>query len=214
MNNLIEQLNNLMTLPLYKNMTHITLTPNDLQPTMKIEYYRDTSINENFVPKEDMTKYYTKTETNAQIQIGNASIQQSVSELSSTVNGNTGAITRISNQVQNIQTSTSQQINIINEQLVNGVEKVKTRTGFTFDDEGMSITKGEQFKNLNTDRNVQIISNGKEISFMGYDDNLKKTVARVPELESERATIGVHRTEVLIRNGKKRTAGFYVGGGN
>ena len=211
---LIGQLDRLMTLPLYKNMTHITLTPNNLQPTMKIEYYRDTSLNNSYVPKTEMNKYYTKTETIAQIQIGNSSIQQSVAEMQTTLDSTNNSINTISNQVQTLQTSTSQQINVINEQLENGVSKVKTTTGFTFDEQGLGITKGEEFKNLMTDRNQVITSGGKEQLFIGYDDNEKRTVARIPTLESQQATIGVHRTEVITRKKKKRTAGFYVGGGN
>lgn len=211
---LLEQLNNLMTLPLYKNLTHITLTPNDLQPTMKIEYFRDTSINENFVSKEDMTKYYTRKETDAQILINSSSIQQSVSELQETTNGNTGAITTLSNQVNTLQTSTSLQINAINEQLEDGVSKVKTTTGYTLDGNGLSITKGQGFSSLTTDRYQKIEYNNKELSFMGYDDTLNKPISRIEELEARKITTGVHRTETIQEDGEKWTAQYYVGGGN
>jgi len=211
---LLEQLNNLMTLPLYKNLTHITLTPNDLQPLLEIEYYRDTTLNNTFVPRSEMSNYYTKTETISQIQISNSGIQQNVAEMQTTLDSNGNAINTISNQVQTLQSSTSQQINIINEQLENGVTKVKTTTGYTFDEQGLGISKGEDFKNLITDRNQVITSGGKEQLFIGYDDVEKRTVARIPTLESQQATIGVHRTEIITKNGKKRTAGFYVGGGN
>ena len=211
---LLEQLNNLMTLPLYKNLTHITLTPNDLQPTMKIEYFRDTSINENFVSKEDMTKYYTKKETDAQILINSSSIQQSVSEVQETTNSNTGAITTLSNQVNTLQSSTNLRIDAINEQLEDGVSKVKTTTGYTFDSNGLSITKGQGFSSLTTDRYQKIEYNNKELSFMGFDDTLNKPISRIEELEARKITTGVHRTEKIQESGEYWTAQYYVGGGN
>lgn len=211
---LLEQLNNLMTLPLYKNMTHITLTPNDLQPTMKIEYYRDTSINENFVPKEDMTKYYTKVETNAQIQISSSDIMSEVSRVEDKTDKNNEYTSQVERRVTTLQSENQYVIGVLQKIDENGVEKVKTETGFTFDANGLDITKGEGFHSQITDRTLEVNSNNKELIFLGYDNDLKKTVARMDWIESEHATIGVHRTETITKNGQKRTAGFYVGGGN
>ena len=70
------------------------------------------------------------------------------------------------------------------------------------------------FKNLMTDRNQQISSHGKEVMFMGYDDEQQRNVARIDDIESKRATIGVHRCETTGTGSNKRTAWFYVGGGN
>ena len=210
---LLEQLNNLMTLPLYKNMTHITLTPNDLQPTMKIEYYRDTSINENFVPKEDMTKYYTKTETNAQIQISSSDIMSEVSRVEEKTDANNKYTGRVETSVTNLQTDTRTLLTFKQNVEQNGVETLKN-TLIQADINGLSITKGESFNTQITDRTLEVNSNNKELIFLGYDNDLKKTVARMDWIESEHATIGVHRTETITKNGQKRTAGFYVGGGN
>lgn len=211
---LLEQLNRLMTLPLYKNMTHITLTPNDLQPTMKIEYYRDTDLNNSFVPKSEMSKYYTKTETIAQIQIGNSSIQQNVAEIQTTLDSNGEAINTISNQVQTLQSSTSLQINAINSQLENGVEKL-TNSLVKIDANGINTSKtGETFNTQITNKTFEVKDGTRELAFIGYDNDQKRTVARMDDLESKRATIGVHRAETITKNGKKRTAWFYVGGGN
>ena len=211
---LLEQLNRLMTLPLYKNMTHITLTPNDLQPTMKIEYYRDTSLNNTFVPKTEMDKYYTKTETIAQIQIGNSSIQQNVAEIQTTLDSNGEAINTISNQVQTLQSSTSLQISAINSQLENGVEKL-TNSLVKIDANGINTSKtGETFNTQITNKTFEVKDGTRELAFIGYDNDQKRTVARMDDLESKRATIGVHRAETITKSGKKRTAWFYVGGGN
>ena len=210
---LLEQLNNLMTLPLYKNMTHITLTPNDLQPTMKIEYYRDTSINENFVPKEDMTKYYTKTETDAQIQITSGSIMSEVSRVENKTDANNEYTSRVETSVTNLQTDTRTLLTFKQNVEQNGVETLKN-TLIQADINGLSITKGESFNTQITDRTLEVNSNNKELIFLGYDNDLKKTVARMDWIESEHATIGVHRTETITKNGQKRTAGFYIGGGN
>ena len=211
---LVGQLDSLMSNSLLKGLNHITNETFNLYPNLFIEYFRDTSLNENFVSKEDMTKYYTKTETDAQILINSSSIQQSVSELSNTTNNNTSAIDTISNQVNTLQSSTSFQINAINEQLENGVPKVKTTTGYTFDNNGLSITKGQGFSSLTTDRYQKIEYNGKELSFMGYDDTLNKPISRIEELEARKITTGVHRTETIQEDSEYWTAQYYVGGGN
>ena len=211
---LVEQLDNLMSNPLLKGLNHITNDTFNLYPNLFIEYFRDTSLNENFVSKEDMTKYYTKTETNAQILINSSSIQQSVSEVQETTNSNTGAITTLSNQVNTLQSSTNLRIDAINEQLEDGVSKVKTTTGYTFDSNGLSITKGQGFSSLTTDRYQKIEYNNKELSFMGFDDTLNKPISRIEELEARKITTGVHRTEKIQESGEYWTAQYYVGGGN
>jgi len=126
----------------------------------------------------------------------------------------TNTTNNITNQLTALATSTSLQINALNEQLIDGVTKVKTTTGYTFDSEGLGISKGEDFKNLITDRNQQISSGGKEILFMGYDDDLKKTVARISELETIRLTNAYHRTEKITEDGEKWSADYYIGGDN
>jgi uncharacterized phage infection (PIP) family protein YhgE len=161
-----------------------------------------------------MDKYYTKTETIAQIQIGNSSIQQNVAEIQTTLDSNGEAINTISNQVQTLQSSTSLQISAINSQLENGVEKL-TNSLVKIDANGINTSKtGETFNTQITNKSFEVKDSNKELVYLGYDNDLKKTVARMDWLESEHATIGTHRVETITKNGKKRTAWFYVGGGN
>lgn len=211
---LLEQLDNLMAIPLIKDLTHIIITPNDLTPTLDIEYLRNTSINENFVRQPQLESYYTKVETDAQIEISSNQIQSTVSELQTQVDSNGNAISSVSNQVQNLQTSTSTQINTINQTLENGVSKL-TNSLVTIDINGINTSKADEtFNTQITNKTFEVRDGETPLVFVGYDTDEQRTVARIDTLESKRATIGVHRTEVITRNGVKRTAGFYVGGGN
>ena len=51
---LIEQLNKLMTQPLFENINHITDETFNLSPDLYVKYYRNTAINQNFASKDDL----------------------------------------------------------------------------------------------------------------------------------------------------------------
>ena len=210
---LVGQLNALMSNPLLKGLNHITNDTANLYPNLFIEYFRDTNLNANFVSKDDMTKYYTKIETDAKLTITSGSIMSEVSRVESKTDANNEYTSRVETSVTNLQTDTTSLLTFKQDVEQNGVQTLKN-TLIQADINGLSITKGENFKNIMTDRNQKIESNGKEIMFMGYDESQNRNVARIDDIESKRATIGVHRCETLTRNNKKRTAWFYVGGGN
>lgn len=212
MNNLIEQLDNLMTIPLIKDLTHIIITPNDLTPTLDIEYLRNTSINENFVRQPQLESYYTKVETDAQIEISSNQIQSTVSELQTQVDSNGDTISSVSNQVQNLQTSTSTQINTINQTLENGVSKL-TNSLVTIDINGINTSKADEtFNTQITNKTFEVRDGTSPLVFVGYKVDEQRTVAQIPELEARQITAGVHRTEIIEEDNELWTADYYVGG--
>ena len=86
-----------------------------------------------------------------------------------------------------MQTSTSDSIKIINETLENGVTKVRTEKGFTFDNNGMSIDDTNSPTKSVTDTNgVQVIdksgNSDNELLFAGYDEKLLKSIVRVANM--------------------------------
>lgn len=79
------------------------------------------------------------------------------SQLVSVVNSAVDVANNANSRVEQIQSATQTQINIINEQLENGVTKVKTSTGYTFDENGLNISKdGEEMQNLLTNKGMYV----------------------------------------------------------
>lgn len=148
----------------------------------------------------------------AQVIMTTSSIQNTVKDTMSNINNVTNSVEQLTNQMKTNQTSTNLQISAIQSTIENGVENVKNNTvdinssGATFGQEGSPFMANINFQNLN------IKQNDEEISFFGYDPNLKKTVARIPSLETEKMSAGVHRQEKFTRDGEERTGLFFIGG--
>lgn len=148
----------------------------------------------------------------AQVIMTTSSIQNTVKDTMSNINNVTNSVEQLTNQMKTNQTSTNLQISAIQSTIENGVENVKNNTvdinssGATFGQDGSPFKANINFQNLN------IKQNDEEISFFGYDPNLKKTVARIPSLETEKMSAGVHRQEKFTRDGEERTGLFFIGG--
>lgn len=148
----------------------------------------------------------------AQVIMTTSSIQNTVKDTMSNINNVTNSVEQLTNQMKTNQTSTNLQISAIQSTIENGVKNVKNNTvdinssGATFGQDGSPFKANINFQNLN------IKQNDEEISFFGYDPNLKKTVARIPSLETEKMSAGVHRQEKFTRDGEERTGLFFIGG--
>ena len=209
---LINQLENLMSTSLFRGINHITVDTFDLQPTLEIEYKRDTDVNYNFSNRSDLNNYYTKIETNAQIQVASGNIMTEVEEVRTAVDENSGSISSLSNQVNTLQTSTDYLINVTNEINENGVTKVKTTTNYTFNADGLNIQKSGSSINSKIDNNGFEIKDGSNtILFAGYNTTTQKTEVTSKEMIAEKITAGKHRCEVYPLNNEDKTAWFYVG---
>jgi len=93
-----------------------------------------------------------------------------------------------------------------------GVTKVSNSL-VTIDVKGIKTEKdGETFSTQITNKSFEVYDGDTELSFMGYDGQLGKTIARIKELETEKITMGYHRAEPM--ESENRTGWFYVGGGN
>ena len=83
------------------------------------------------------------------------------------------------NSVEQKITSNEASINVVNEIIENGITKVKTTQGYTFDDDGLSIdntnskTKGMDI----TDK-----STGESVLFAGYDETSQETIVKTKNL--------------------------------
>lgn len=77
-------------------------------------------------------------------------------QLVTTVNGVVDTSNNTVKRLEEVKTSTEQQINIINETFENGVPKVKTTSG-TFDENGLNVSKsGEEMQSLVTNEGVYV----------------------------------------------------------
>lgn len=129
-----------------------------------------------------LTKYVTTEKFDSTIELTSESILQSVSEdiettttnitnnidtsitdlnnqINETLNNyaTTTTVTNIKNSIENEITSTQQSINVINQVLEDGVTKVDTKTGFTFDQTGLTIAKTNADTKTNINENGMII---------------------------------------------------------
>ena len=148
----------------------------------------------------------------SQLEINNTSIVEQVSNINNAVDEITGQVSEIENTVQETITSSNAQFEVINKTLSDGVEKLKNNL-VTIDINGINVsTNIDNFKALLSNKSVLISDSGKEIAFFGYDDILKKTIARIKELETEKITAGYHRCEGFQDGLEKRTGWFWVGG--
>lgn len=208
---LINQLNTLMQTSILSGINHITIDTNNLKPTLKIEYARNTDINKNFVNRNDLNNYYTIVETNAQIQISNSQIQQSVSEIRDTLNEDGESISSLSNQVNTVQTSTDILLNFKSEIDKNGVDKVTTETNYTFNKDGLNIAKSGSNISSKIDNNAFEIKDGNTtILFAGYNTKTNKTEVKSVEMIADRITAGNHRCETFTDGGETKTGWFYI----
>lgn len=118
------------------------------------------------------------------------------------------SVLTVSNSVTNIQTSLNQQIEITKDIQVNGVSKVKTTTGFTFDEDGLTIEK------TNADTKTNIDEDGMVVYSTTGSANTEMLVVDSQGVEAENVTV---RTFLVVGNNSRfqdyetGTGCFYVG---
>lgn len=183
-----------------------------LDSDMYCKYALKSNFKDVYQTKDGMKEYLTKTDTISEIKVATDNISSSVGELTTVVNGNGENISSIQNQVNNLQTSTKQQINVINTTLENGVEKV-TNSLVKIDINGINVSRNNETMNTQITNKAFISKDGnKELAFFGYDETEQKTIARIRELETEVASFGCHRVEKYTESGANRTGFFWFGG--
>ena len=127
----------------FKGVNHISTT-DELEPTLNIEYVRDTTLS-NYVEGQ-INKVMTIEERHySELVIEDNSIKESVESVNSSLNGLNTTI----NRVEEITTDNSQVINVIStniDKTSGEVREVTTTTGFTFNADGMTIDDGSGFK--------------------------------------------------------------------
>ena len=104
---------------------------------------------------------------------------------------------------------TSEDVKIeIQNQLINGTNKVSTTTGYTFDEDGLNISKSD------SEMKTQITEDGMKI--YKNDDIMLTANNQGVDAKNLHATTyliigGNSRMEDFVENGSKRTAVFWIG---
>lgn len=172
--NLIMSLNNILdNAMLYKTTMVITDTANESgdPAQIKINYLTDTVFNAIYatrsdinVTKHSITSSVSETVTavveNVDTRVTDVAntLEQSTKDLSGKINNindslgeyaKQSSLVTVTNSVQEIQTALNEQILVTQQIKEDGVEKVTTTTGFTFDQAGLTIDKsGSDTKTL------------------------------------------------------------------
>lgn len=166
-------------------------------------------IESEFSSIESETK--TLNETVTSLQLGADSISASVKSLEETMtrtsDGLANDISIIQEQVNLAMTSEDVKIEIQN-QLINGTNKVSTTTGYTFDEDGLNISKSD------SEMKTQITEDGMKI--YKNDDIMLTANNQGVDAKNLHATTyliigGNSRMEDFVENGNKRTAVFWIG---
>ncbi len=153
----------------------------------------------------------TLNETVTSLQLGADSINASVKSLEETMtrtsDGLANDISIIQEQVNLAMTSEDVKIEIQN-QLINGTNKVSTTTGYTFDENGLNISKTD------SEMKTQITEDGMKI--YKNDDIMLTANNQGVDAKNLHATTyliigGNSRMEDFTENGSKRTAVFWIG---
>ena len=166
-------------------------------------------IESEFSSIESETK--TLNETVTSLQLGADSISASVKSLEETMtrtsDGLANDISIIQEQVNLAMTSEDVQIEIQNH-LINGTTKVSTTTGYTFDEDGLNISKSDsEMKTLITEDGMKVFKNDEMMltaNNQGVDaKNLTATTYLIIG--------GNSRMENYTENSSTRTAVFWIG---
>ena len=153
----------------------------------------------------------TITETVTQLQLGSDSINASVKSLEQTVKetaeGLANDISIIQDQVNLAMTSDDVKIEI-EKKLINGVNKISTTTGYTFNENGLNISKSDsEMKTQITEDGMKIYKN-KDIMLTANNQGVD---AKNLHATTYLIIGGNSRMEDFIENGVKRTAIFWIG---
>lgn len=194
----------------YRGINHITFTE-----LSDFYYYRDNALNEIYVSKDENEKQIRNINENfAKQEITNNSIIQRVQETNETMSNNYALKEEVSSEIQQTKKSLTIEFNEQIEDLQNKqVDTLKNQL-VTIDVNGVAVsTNISAIKTIMNNDRFAIKSGDTEAFYVGYDENLKKSVSRMNDLTiTDYFTAGYHRQERFEIDGEKRTGWFYVGG--
>lgn len=129
------------------------------------------------------------------------------------------SIEEIRNSVETVQTQTEYAISVSEQILEDGVTKVDTKTGFTFNEDGLTIDKtGAKTKSIYDETGIEVKdksgSSDETVLFAGYDEETNSTIVKSKNITVDQYFIvGKHsRMEDFIdEDGDDSTGVFWLG---
>lgn len=195
---------------LYNDINHVDFT------TYSDFYYsRDIPFNDLYVSKNDNDREIrTITEALAKQEITNNSITNSIQETNTTIARDYATKESVASDIQQTKNSLTIEFNEQIEDLQNKkIDTLKNQL-VTIDVNGIEVsTNLSTVSTIMRNDRFAIKSGDTEAFYVGYDENLKKSVSRMNDLTiTDYFTAGYHRQEKFEINGEQRTGWFYVGG--
>jgi len=138
-------------------------------------------------------------DTNASISGVSSALERTNSQLQTTDSkfsnyATNTVVNSVTNRVTALETSSTVQLDIIEDIQQNGVSKVKTETNYTFDSEGLKIKKSGEPTDSKVDNNGVLVKNGDEtLLFAGYD-----TATNTSKVEAHDMSVQDH--EILMNH--------------
>lgn len=195
---------------LYKDINHVEFT------TYSDFYYNhDIPFNDLYVSKDDNDREIrTITETLAKQEITNNSIINSIQETNTTIARDYATKESVASEIQQTKNSLTIEFNEQIEDLQNKKTDTLKNQLVTIDVNGIEVsTNLSTVSTIMRNDRFAIKSGDTEAFYVGYDENLKKSVSRMNDLTiTDYFTAGYHRQEKFEINGEHRTGWFYVGG--
>lgn len=195
---------------LYNDINHV-----DFTTYSDFYYYRDIPFNNIYVSKNDNDREIrTITEAIAKQEITNNSITNSIQETNTTIARDYATKESVASDIQQTKNSLTIEFNEQIEDLQNKkVDTLKNQL-VTIDVNGIEVsTNLSTVSTIMRNDRFAIKSGDTEAFYVGYDENLKKSVSRMNDLTiTDYFTAGYHRQEKFEINGEQRTGWFYVGG--
>ena len=121
----------------------------------------------------------------------------------------------LENKVETIQNDTEYAIKVSEDIQVNGVSKIKTETGYTFDNDGLKIEKTNaktksKFNEAGLEINDAMGSSEESLLYAGYDEEIGETIVKSKNMVvGKYLTVGTYsRTEDY----EEGTGVFWIGG--
>ena len=186
------------------NIRKIKSTLNDITGEIEI-ITEDVSDNKSNIAEMrlDLNSINLRVEETSENLASNYLTKDETEAMASTNNEN---IDLLRQAVEQSTSSTQMQINIINEEISNGITKIRTNTGFTFDDDGMKIAKeGEEMSSL-VDNTGLYVKRDTEDVLVANNEGVETENLKV------RNYLTIGRNSRFEDYKEVRTACFYIGG--
>lgn len=187
-----------------------------------------------WIPYEDYTDDMVTADTTAELNhleihldenyVSKATFETTVNSIDSRVEETYTYATTVKNEADEIaekveevnntvianQTATQYSINVINEQLVNGVVKFNTGTGYTFDIEGLKINKADSVMRLILDNNGLVVYRNNDEVLRADSDGVNAENLTVRKFYVQRP-LRVEKTTAVTDSTKVGWGIFWIG---